>query len=199
MKKGNVLVCIENAVCPHCGSLERSRLLKLFLENETKIFNDNPKILHFAPEDSLKNILKANPNYQDVDLNPNLASLQMDITDLKFSDNTFDFIICAHVLGHIPDEKKALSEMYRVLKSGGKLFLLSLMNLNSEETLENFENNTPEKKLKAYGEFDLQRLYGLDFENRLQSKQVVIKKIDYRKNFGKAEREKCLWVMEKEK
>lgn len=190
LKKGNGLVTRENAVCPNCGSLERSRLLKLFLEKETEIFKNNPYILHFAPEDSLKNMLKSNPNYRDVDLNPNLATLQMDITDLKFPDKTFDFIICSHVLGHIPDEKKALSEMYRVLKSEGKLLLLSLMDLSAKVTLENINNDTPEKKLQAYGEFDLQRLYGLDFEERIQSDEVSVEKIDYRNNFDKEERQK---------
>lgn len=180
----------KNAVCSNCGSLERSRLLKLYLTNETNIFNKNPDILHFAPEESLKKLFKFNSNYIDVDLNPNLATLKMDITDLKFPNKTFDFIICSHVLGHIPDEQKALSEMYRVLRNGGDLFLLSLMDDSLEKTFEDKIYKTKEQKLKAYGEFDLQRLYGLDFSDRIKTSEVEVEKIDYRKNFSAQENAK---------
>lgn len=183
MKKGNEIVSRENAVCPSCGSLERTRLLYLYLKNETTIFENQPNILHFAPEEILKLKLVDNPNYVDVDLNPNLARTTMDITDIKFPDHQFDFIICSHVLGHVPDEKKALSEMLRVLKPRGKLFLLSLMNLENEKTLENPNLKTPSEKLLNYGESDLERLYGKDFIERIDTPSHVVEKIDYRLEF----------------
>ena len=190
LDKGNGLVVRKNAVCPNCGSLERSRLLKLYLENETKIFENNPKILHFAPEESLKNLLKLNPNYVDVDINPNLASIEMDITEITFPNDHFDLIICSHVLGHIPDEKKALKELYRVLKSGGDLFILSLMDPHSAKTLEDRTIKTTKEKLNAYGESDLERLYGTDFLERIKTDDVEIERIDYREHFSSTERTK---------
>jgi SAM-dependent methyltransferase len=137
LKKGNGIQFRDNAVCPNCGSLERTRLLYLYLKNETTIFSGNPKVLHVAPEESLKNYFSKNPNYIDVDLNPNLARYKMDITALDFKDEMFDFIICSHVLGHIPDDNKAIQELYRVLKNNGLLFILSLVDPNLEITLEN--------------------------------------------------------------
>ncbi|QBO59152.1 class I SAM-dependent methyltransferase [Chryseobacterium salivictor] len=190
LSKGNGIDSRKNAVCPRCGSLERSRLLYLYLKRETEIFHGISSILHFAPEAALKKLLKSNPNYIDVDINPNLATYQMDITNLKYPDDKFDYIICSHVLGHIPDENLALSELYRVLKPGGSLFLLSLMDLSSPKTLENKKFDTPEKKLNAYGEKDLERLYGRDFIERIRRKNIHVEEIDYRRNFSKNDRKK---------
>ncbi len=190
LEKGNGIEVRGNAVCPHCGSLERTRLLYLFLKDKTNIFRDNPFILHFAPEDALKVHFAANPNYTDADLNPNLASHQMDITDIRFPDNHFDFIICSHVLGHVPNEQKALQELYRVLKSGGRLFLMSLMDPEAQLTLENPEYNTPEMKLRHYGEKDLERLYGNDFSERISAEGVTVERIDYRLQFSDSVRQR---------
>lgn len=190
LSKGNGLETRSNAVCPNCGSLERTRLLFLFLRDESTIFKGNPKILHFAPEEVLKEKLISNPNYADADINPNFASLQMDITDIKFDNLYFDFIICSHVLGHIPDEKKALSELYRVLKPGGELFFLSLMNPDSKQTFEDPTARTPQQKLLVYGESDLQRLYGQDFSERVSSSEITVERIDYRENFSSEERQR---------
>ncbi len=191
LAKGNGITLRQNAECAHCGSLERTRLLYLYLQNETSIFSGSPKVLHFAPETILKEKLSPNPNYIDVDINPNFASVAMDITDIQFPDSHFDYIICSHVLGHIPDEQKAISELYRVLKPGGNLFLLSLLDQKLDKTIE--KDNTelsPQKKLEIYGESDLERLYGQDFAARISQPEVSVERIDYRRNFSAAEREK---------
>lgn len=190
LDKGNGIENRKNAICPNCGSLERTRLLFLYLKNNTKIFDGNPSVLHFAPEEALKNKLKDNKNYMDVDLNPNLATYKMDITEIEAQNEKYDFIICSHVLGHIPDERKAIKELYRVLKNGGDLFLLSLMDLDSKNTIEDKKHNTPYEKLKAYGEKDLERLYGNDFLERIKSEAVTIEKIDYRDNFSNEQKRK---------
>lgn len=191
LPKGNGISVRENAVCAVCGSLERTRLLYLYLKNETDIFSGNKYILHFAPEAVLKDKFKANRNYTDVDLNPNFASVAMDITDIKFDDNHFDFIICSHVLGHIPDEQKAVDEVYRVLKTGGSVFFLSLMDPSLKQTRqEDNAGKTVHDKLLLYGEKDLERLYGQDFAQRIWRSAVQIEKIDYRKHFTVEQREK---------
>ncbi len=191
LNKGNGLETRDNAICPNCGSLERTRLLYLYLKNETEIFQDSPYILHFAPEEVLKQKLLPNPNYIDADLNPNFARTQMDITDIKFPHNHFDYIICSHVLGHVPDEERAVTELYRVLKPSGTIFFLSLLNPDSAFTIEEPSRaDSEEEKLKLYGEKDLQRLYGLDFSARVSRPEVKVERIDYRENFSSEERRK---------
>ncbi len=190
LRKGNGLEYRENAVCPNCGSLERTRLLYLYLKNETAIFQGSPRILHFAPEYILKKKLIGNPNYIDVDINPNFATFKMDITDIQFPDSYFGYIICSHVLGHIPDEKKALNELIRVLKPEGNLFILSLLDPELSETLEDPNAVTPIQKLHQYGEKDLERLYGVDFPDRISTSETRIEKIDYRDRFSDEERQK---------
>ncbi len=187
LSKGNGIENRENSVCPYCASLERTRLLYLYLKNETQIFKNNPKILHIAPEDALKAHFVKNSNYYDVDVNPNYASHKMDITSINFEDNTFDYIICSHVLGHIENETQAIDELNRVLKSGGVLFVLSLIDLKAAQTVENDFNITAQQRLKAYGEPDLVRLHGLDFKDRLERSNFKIDVIDYRSNFSKEE------------
>src|SRR5690606_6187557 len=145
LRKGNGLDYRENAVCPNCGSLERTRLLYRYLDTETEIFHGSSRILHFASVHILKMKLIMNSNYKDVDIKPYFATLKMDITDIQFPDNYFDYIICSHVLGHIPDEKKALNELFRVLKPDGNLFILSLLDPNIHETLEDPDARSEER------------------------------------------------------
>ena len=191
LAKGNGMTSRDHAECAHCGSLERTRLLYLYLKNVTGVFNSSDDILHFAPEHILKQHFRKNPNYIDVDINPNLASVQMDITDIKFPDHQFNLIICSHVLGHIPDEKKAIAEMYRILNPGGTLLLLSLLDQTLETTLEEDQFVlTAQQRLELYGEADLERLYGQDFEERIARSEVDVERIDYRTYFSAAERER---------
>lgn len=188
LSKGNTLELRKNAVCPNCGSLERTRLLYLYLKNETQIFHSQPFILHIAPEQTLKNKFLLNPNYYDADINPDLATHQLDITQTNFSDQTFDFIICSHVLGHIKNEKKAIDELYRILKFGGTLFTLTLIDLAVEHTFEDQNLISETQKLENYGEKDLQRLHGKDFIKRLTSQSVYVEQIDYRTQFTEDEK-----------
>ena len=120
----------ENARCHLCNSLERHRLIYKYFNEKTTLFRPNRKIkvLHFAPENFLYNILSQNPNieYIPCDINPKLYKyrgktkiVKVDITDIPFDDNCFDVIICNHVLEHVIDDKLAMSELYRVMKSGG--------------------------------------------------------------------------------
>jgi len=185
--KGNGIESRKNAVCPNCASLERTRLFYMYLKNETQIFKDNPKVLHIAPEDALKKHFIKNPNYYDIDINPIYASYQMDITSIAFEDYKFDYIICSHVLGHIKNEKLAVDELNRVLKIGGQLFVLTLIDLKAQKTLEDESIILPQQKLKAYGEPDLVRLHGLDFINRLKRTNLKVEEIDYRLHFSNEE------------
>lgn len=188
LSKGNIKRL--NAECPSCHSLERVRLLDYYLDRELNIYKTKGiKVLHFAPEKCLfDKFNKLDIDYIDGDINANYARNIIDITNIGYENNYFDLIICSHVLGHVPDEKKAISEMYRVLKPGGEALVLTLINQNSYKTIENSDIITPADRLKTYGEPDLCRLHGLDFESRLSQGGFNVSKIDYRNNFSKNEK-----------
>ncbi|MGE0089139.1 MAG: class I SAM-dependent methyltransferase [Bacteroidales bacterium] len=172
----------QNAKCPYCGSLERTRLLLMYLQNETEIFHKHLKVLHIAPEKCLYNILsKLNIEYIDGDINPAYATYKIDITDIKYPDNYFDIIICSHVLGHILDENTAIYELSRVLNPNGMALILTLLNSNDEKTYENPSVISSSERLLNYGEPDLCRLHGNDFNDTLSKNGFDVTIIDYRK------------------
>ena len=113
----------QNALCPGTLSLERHRLLWLYLMKETDFLSQPLKVLHLAPEQVFYRRFKqfAHWNYTTTDLNSPLAEVKADICKLPFENNMYDLIFCNHVLEHIPEDKKAMSELYRVLKKGGTL------------------------------------------------------------------------------
>lgn len=117
----------KNAACPSCNTLERNRILLLYLQEETNFFKDKLSVLHFAPEYKLERIFQklSNWDYISADINPELAMKKVDIQDIDFEDNRFDYILCSHVLGHVPDEFQAFKELKRVLKPGGCLILMT--------------------------------------------------------------------------
>ena len=181
LPKGNV--SRANAKCPYCSSLERVRVLDLFLENELRLSEKSGlKILHFAPEEVLAKKLSELKDvmYIDGDIHPAYASHVIDVTAINFPDNYFDLIICSHVLGHVPDEAKAISELHRVLKPDGDALVMTLLDLNTEKTYENSAVVTPQDRLKHYGEHDLARLHGTDFGSRLEVSGFNVERIDYR-------------------
>lgn len=156
-------------MCPNCKSLERHRALWL-LRQQLNWHRKGMHVLHFAPEMFFHKAFTSfeNIDYWPVDLNPDAYGIRkiVDITDITFEDNSFDLIMCTHVLEHIPDDRKAMRELYRVLKPGGIAFLNVPMS-NEPATLENPEYNTPELRLKYYWQEDHVRLYGLDYPQRL--------------------------------
>lgn len=111
----------SNAKCPGCGSLERHRLLCVYLKERTNIFSGSLSILHVAPEYILQKKLSTLPNvrYLSIDLKSKLAIRKMDITKLTIPNNAFDTILVSHVLEHVEDDRRAMQELYRVLKPGG--------------------------------------------------------------------------------
>lgn len=176
----------KNAVCPYCGSLERTRLLDLYLSNEYEIHKQKKtKLLHFAPEDCLsKKLSTLEIEYTDGDINPAVARNRIDIMDIHYEDNYFDLIICAHVLAHVTDEKKAISELFRVLSPKGQALILTLIPRDLEQTIELNDKQLIDEKLFWYMDIDLLRLHGADFGNKLERQGFVVQKIDYRKKLS---------------
>jgi len=160
----------SNSKCPGCSSLERHRLLWLYLKNELSILTSKIKLLNIAPDYSTQNKLKelANIDYTSVDLDSPLATYKADLTSLNFNNNSFDAILCYHVLEHIEDDKKAISELFRVLKLDGWAILQTPIDLEREYTFEDFTIASPEERKKAYGQSDHVRIYGKDYFLRLK-------------------------------
>ena len=179
----------KNALCPGTLSLERHRLLWLFLERNTTFFNDKLKVLHFAPEQPFYKKFKSikNWNYITCDLNSPLADIKADICKLPFKKFEFDLIICNHVLEHIDNDFMAMEEIYRVLKKNG----IGILQVPIDESLSiTFEDKTiidPKKKSELFGQYDHVRKYGKDFYDRLKSVGFKVKKIDVQKNLSEKE------------
>jgi len=165
------IVVRENAQCPHCKSLERHRALWLFWERCTELFKSrSKKILHIAAEECFSNIFTQlfGDNYITADINNPNAMIKMDLTAIPFENDTFDIVICNHVLEHVPDDKKAMNEIYRVLKKDGWAILLVPI-FDLDNTYEDWSITTDEGRLQAFGQIDHVRKYGRDYLDRLKS------------------------------
>ncbi len=171
----------ENVLSPSTLSLERHRLLWLYLKEKTDFFIAPLKVLHFAPEQAFyKRFRKLkNLEYTTTDLNSPLADVKADICNLPFKDNSYDFIICNHVLEHIPDDAKAMSELYRILKPGGTAILQIPQDMDREETYEDFNITDPKEREKHFGQYDHVRVYGLDYFDRLRSAGFKVEEVDF--------------------
>jgi SAM-dependent methyltransferase len=181
-----------NALAPGSLSLERHRLLWLYLKNETNFFSKNLKVLHIAPEQSFYKRFKKQKNldYITADLNSPLADIKADITDLPFEEATFDVAFCNHVLEHVEDDQKAMQELYRVLKIGGWGIFQVPQDLNRATTYEDKSITDPTERTKHFGQYDHVRVYGRDYFDRLQKVGFKVKAIDYSKHLSKEDFEK---------
>lgn len=161
----------ENALSPGTLSLERHRQMWLYLQNETDFFSKNYKVLHIAPEQEfLRRFRKMkNLDYLSADLFSPIVDVKADLLDLPFVDETFDVVFCNHVLEHIEDDRKAMSELFRVLKKGGWGIVQVPMKNSLQETYEDFTIRDPKERQKHFGQYDHVRWYGMDYFSRLES------------------------------
>lgn len=165
----------KDVKCPNCRSLERHRALWLFLGNEG-LLDQISSLLHCAPEPQLFEQLKRRPgiNYVTTDYCVPGCSVYMDLTKASLKSKSFDSIICNHVLEHIVDDRMAMAELYRVLKTDGWAILQSPIDVNRADTYEDPSINTDDLRQKYYKHFDHKRLYGLDYKDRLTNAGFVV-------------------------
>lgn len=182
----------ENVLSPSTLSLERHRLLWLYLKNETGFFKDHLKVLHFAPEQAFYKRFRnlSNIDYTTTDLNSPLADVKADICNLPFKDNTYDFILCNHVLEHIPDDNKAMQEIYRVLKFGGTAILQIPQDLKRKTTFQDNSITSKKERAKIFGQYDHVRVYGSDFFDKLRGIGFKVEEVNYASKLSSAEIEK---------
>jgi len=186
-----------NKITPSNGARARQRLVWHYLEHETGILKDKVRVLHTAPELSYYKILSNSPNIdyvpgdKMVDGYSNQTGIaNIDLTDLKFEEDSFDYLISNHVLEHIPDDRLAMSEIFRVLKRGGKAIITVPIREDSTETYENDSVKTPKDRQKHFGQWDHVRWYGTDIKDRLESVGFKVKMTKYAEKFSKEEFER---------
>lgn len=177
-----------NVLSPGTLSLERHRLLWLYFERETNFFSQSADVLHLAPEQAFQKRFKnlTHRTYITADLYSPLADIRADICNLPFSDRQFDWVICNHVLEHISDDATAMSELNRVLKPGGIAILQVPLQLD-KETLEDDNITEPKERARIFGQYDHVRVYGNDYQLRLEKAGFKVKMIRYAEQFTKEE------------
>lgn len=194
----------NNVLSPSTLSLERHRLLWLYLNEETDFFkselvsdssftntkriklrdaetNSALKVLHFAPEQAFYKLFRNQKNldYTTTDLFSPLADVKADICNLPFEDNQYDVILCNHVLEHIPDDTKAMQELYRVLKPGGMAILQIPQDLSRATTFADDSITDQKERAKIFGQYDHVRIYGRDYFDKLRSIGFKVIEEDY--------------------
>ena len=176
----------EGVLSPSTLSLERHRLLWLYLKNETDFFTSKIKVLHFAPEQAFYNRFKKlkNIDYTTTDLNSPIADVKADICNLPFKKNTYDVILCNHVLEHIPNDTKAMQELYRVLKPNGWGIFQIPQDLNRKNTFEDDSITDRKERAKIFGQYDHVRIYGRDYFDKLRSIGFKVEEVNYTTTLG---------------
>lgn len=187
----------ENALSPSTLSLERHRLMWLFLNDETNFFTSTKKlkVLHIAPEQCFLDIFRNQKNlaYITSDLESPIADVKADICDLPFKDNEFDVVFCNHVLEHIPEDYKAMQELYRVLKKGGFGVFQIPQDLNRATTFEDDAITDKKQRAEIFGQYDHVRVYGRDYFDKLRAVGFRVDEVDYTKKIAPEKLERfCL-------
>ena len=182
----------NNLLTPSNGANARQRLVWHYLENKLNILNKKYTLLHIAPELSYYEKLSKCKNLRYI-VGDKMVSgysnqkgiINMDLTNLNFETNVFDLIICNHVLEHIQDDKKAIFEMYRVLKKGGKAVITVPINEKLTKTYEDSSITKASDRIKHFGQWDHVRWYGLDIKERISKVGFDVEMNRYSNNFSK--------------
>lgn len=183
----------EDALCPHCLSLERHRMIWLWLKECSDLFDNKPLLLHIAPEISLmrhfKHLYRGTKNYITADLESPLADLHFDIQDIPMKDCSVDVVICNHLMEHVEDDIKAMRELYRIMRRGGWGILLVPEDRSRATTFEDDTITDPNERTRIFGQYDHRRIYGRDFDNRLQKAGFRVERIAYKERLSQLQQQ----------
>lgn len=171
----------EDALCPHCLSLERHRMIWLWITRSTTLLNDHPRLLHIAPEVSLMNhfnkVYRDSGEYITADLESPLAKIHFDVQQIPLADNSIDVVICNHLLEHVDDDRKAMRELYRVLHPAGWGIMLVPEERQRATTFEDDTITDPKLRTELFGQYDHRRIYGRDYDERLRESGFRVERI----------------------
>lgn len=178
-----------NVLCPYDLTLERHRLMWLYLKNESNFFKSDLNVLHIAPEQCFYGRFKklSNINYTTGDLESPLADLHFDLHHIPLNGNQFDVVFCNHVLEHVDDVHQCMSELYRVMKVGGWGIMQVPQDMTREETFEDPSIVSPEDREKYYWQKDHVRLFGKDYPKRLEKVGFHIEEYIPSEHYSKSE------------
>jgi len=172
----------ENALCPYSQSLERHRLMWLFLKEKTNFFTAPLRVLHIAPEICFIKEFEKLPNlteYTTADLESPLAKVKMDIHKMPFKDNTFEVVFCNHVMEHVENDIKAMQEIFRVMKPNAWAIIQSPMDMSLDSTFEDANITSPQERERFFGQSDHLRMYGKDYAERLRKAGFEVVEDDF--------------------
>ena len=182
----------EDALCPRCLSLERHRMIWLWMERSTELFVNRPRLLHIAPEVSLmrhfKRLYRGTDNYITADLESPLADMHFDVQSIPMEDASVDVVICNHLLEHVEDDRKALSELYRVMRPGGWGIMLVPEDRGRAATFEDDSITDAEQRTRLFGQYDHRRVYGRDYDDRLRAAGFDVCRIPFAETLTPEER-----------
>lgn len=166
---------VRKGRCPKCGCIDRTRWVIYALAKYTDIFRSRNTVLHFAPEEPLEKMIRANSlnSYISADIMPGRAMWATDITNIEFPDGMFSYVIANHVIEHIPDINKAINELMRVSKPDGTL-VLSFPICYDIDTREETKTLSDDERIALFGQNDHVRLFGRDFKERLESYNLEV-------------------------
>ena len=176
--------------CPTCCSSDRSRMIFLYLRDHLNIADKSKQwnILHVAPESDLYSALQpllrghcdkyvCGDKFEPGVFYPGYTKY-MDITDIGYADNSFNLIVCNHVLEHVPDDARAMSELFRVLQPGGVAILQVPLSKTLDKTVEDTTITDPSERERRFGQCDHCRVYGKDYKERLETAGFTFSQIN---------------------
>ena len=174
----------DNVLCPYDLTLERHRVMWLYLKNKSDFFTKpNLKVMHIAPEQCFHGKFKKQKNldYVTGDLLSPIADLHFDLHDIPLEDNQYEVIFCNHVMEHVKDDLQCMKELYRIMKPGGWGIMQVPIDTSRTTTYEDWSITTPEEREKHFWQYDHVRLYGLNYPDRLREAGFNVEVVDFSK------------------
>jgi len=177
----------DNVLCPYDLTLERHRLMWLYLKDYSNFMTEKLDVLHIAPEQCFHARFKAQENlkYLTGDLESPIADMHFDLHSIPLEENRFDVVFCNHVLEHVDDALQCMKELYRVMKPGGWGIMQVPQDISRKETYEDASITSPEDREKHYWQKDHVRLFGLDYPEWLKKAGFTVTEFKPTENYSK--------------
>jgi predicted SAM-dependent methyltransferase len=176
----------DNVLCPYDLTLERHRLMWVYLKTKSNFFTDDLKVMHIAPEQCFYKTFRKQKNidYTTGDLESPLADLHFDLHKIPLEDNQYDVIFCNHVMEHVENDEQCLKELLRIMKPGGWGIFQVPIDTTRDTTYEDASITDPKEREKHFWQYDHVRLYGTNYPDVLRSAGFEVEEYDYRKELN---------------